>query len=39
MTKKEKKNNKNNSKRMFSWMNPDLEVRETGNYGKGVWSI
>lgn len=26
------------SKRMFSWMNPDLEVRETGKYGKGVFA-
>lgn len=24
--------------RMFSWMNPKLEVRETGHYGKGVFA-
>lgn len=25
-------------KRMFSWMNPKLEVREIKNYGKGVFA-
>lgn len=25
-------------KRMFSWMNPQLEVREIKNYGKGVFA-
>lgn len=24
--------------RMFSWMNPKLEIRETGHYGKGVYA-
>ncbi len=32
------KKEKKTSKRMFSWMNPDLEVRETGKYGKGVFA-
>ena len=27
-----------NEKRMFSWMNPKLEVRDTGKYGKGVFA-
>ena len=27
------------AKQMFSWMNPKLEVRETGHYGKGVYTI
>ncbi len=26
------------NQRMFSWMNPDLEVRETEKYGKGVFA-
>lgn len=26
------------SKRMFSWMNPKLEVRDTAKYGKGVFA-
>jgi hypothetical protein len=26
------------AKQMFSWMNPKLEVRETGHYGKGVYA-
>jgi uncharacterized protein len=38
MTEKNKKIKKGNSKRMFSWMNSDLEVRETGKYGKGVFA-
>ncbi|MFA6047800.1 MAG: SET domain-containing protein-lysine N-methyltransferase [Parcubacteria group bacterium] len=29
---------KNMAKRMFSWMNPKLEVRETEKYGKGVFA-
>jgi hypothetical protein len=38
MTEKEKKRKKGNSKRMFSWMNPDLEVRETGKKEKGIFT-
>ena len=30
--------NKNKKKQMFSWMNPKLEVRETGKYGKGIFA-
>lgn len=26
-------------KNMFSWMNPNLEVRETGKFGKGVFAM
>ncbi|MFA6158016.1 MAG: SET domain-containing protein-lysine N-methyltransferase [Candidatus Paceibacterota bacterium] len=25
--------------RMYSWMNPSLEVRDTGRYGKGIFSL
>jgi len=30
--------NAQDRKRMFSWMNPKLEVRDTGKYGKGVFA-
>lgn len=29
---------KKKKKQMFSWMNPKLEVRETGKFGKGVFA-
>ena len=30
--------NAQDRERMFSWMNPKLEVRDTGKYGKGVFA-
>ena len=33
-----KKDKVKKPKRMFSWMNPKLEVRETGKYGKGIFA-
>lgn len=32
------KNEKEKSKRTFSWVNPKLEVKETGKYGKGLFA-
>lgn len=31
--------NKKNNKRTFSWIHPDLEVRDTEKYGKGVYAL
>jgi len=34
-----KRTKKVKPKKTFSWMNPELEVRETGKYGKGVFAM
>ena len=33
-----KKDKVKKAKRMFSWMNSKLKVRETGKFGKGVFA-
>jgi len=34
-----KNGKKKRPRRPFSWMNPKLEVRDTGKYGKGVLQV